>query len=352
MVAAARDNTPERILIVMPTWVGDVVMATPVLRALRGHYARAHISTLCSELTAPLLADCPWLDQALPLGRGRDGGVWRLARTLRGERFDMAVVLPNSFRAALLAYLARIPRRVGYDRDGRGMLLTDRLMPLRDTRRFIPVPTVEYYLSIARYLGAAGDDATLQLFTSEADDQRVADLLRDAGVDVRAGARLLLLTPGANYGDAKLWPAERFAAVADQGARTLGLTPAVSGAPGERPILDAVCEAATTPVVDLPALGVDLKLLKSVLRYTAATLTNDTGPRHMAAAMGVPVVTVFGPTDPAWTELDFQHERQLVAGVFCQPCQLKRCPIDHRCMTAVSVDDVFEQVRHVLQEVA
>jgi heptosyltransferase-2 len=258
------------------------------------------------------------------------------------------VLLPNSFRTALVVRMAAIPRRVGYDRDGRGFLLTDRLLPRRTMGRFVPVPTRDYYLGLARYLGAEAPDPAMQLFTRPEDDARADDLLRRGGFDPLGGRQLVLINPGANFGDAKIWYAERFAAVADRCAREWGAAVAVTGAPKERKILDSVVAATREPIMDLTRLGLDLSLLKSVVRRASLMVTNDTGPRHIAAALGIPVVTIFGPTDPAWTEIDFAAERKVSVPVFCGPCQKKKCPLDHRCMKLVTPEMVFEQAAGLL----
>ncbi len=348
-------SSAQRLLAVMPSWVGDTVMATPTLRTIRGLYPQAQITALVRSNVRPILDACPWVDRIVTVRPRRKGlldgrrvGLVPLARRLAAGRFDTAVLLPNSFRVALLMRMAGIQRRVGYDRDGRGFLLTDRLLARREQGRFIPVPTRDYYLGIARYLGASDPDPQLQLFTRPQHDAQADQLLAQAGYSPTDSRRLILMCPGASYGDAKLWYPDRFAAVAQQCVKQLRAAVAITGAPHERPIIDRVRRASRVPIIDLPKLGIDLVLLKSVLRRSDTMITNDTGPRHMAAAFGVPVVTIFGPTDPAWTRIDFAHERQVRVDVFCGPCQKKKCPLDHRCMTQISPTMVFEQVDQLI----
>ncbi len=348
----------SRLLVVMPTWLGDCVMATPTLRALRGLYPQAHIAALVSDVMLPALDACPWLNELIPWDRKATrslAGLWRKARELKRYGFDAAVLLPNSLRSAAIVRLAGIPSRIGYARDGRGWLLADRLQPLRKDGKHVPVSTLQYYLDIARHLGATDPSPSMELFTQADDDERAARLLTGdtpgSGLDERRP--IVLLTPGANFGDAKLWLTDRFAAVADRLHDECGVTVAISGAPGERAILDEVLAAAKSPIIDLAARGIDLKLLKSVVKQCHLVVTNDTGPRHLAAAMGVPVVTVFGPTDPAWTVIDFADERQVMVDVECGPCQQKKCPLSgtadfHQCMTGVSVDMVVDRCVELL----
>lgn len=347
MSSAAPPN-PQRILVVMPTWLGDVVMATPTLRALRSRFPDAHITALLGASLLPILDACPWMDAVISPPKS-SSSQWlkstrqplATARTLREHRFDLAVLLPNSFKSALTVALAGIPRRIGYARDGRSWLLTDQLTPARRGRKYLPVPTLRYYLAIAEKLGAPAADRQLALFTTPDDDRRAADLLQAVGVDP-LGQGLAIIAPGAKFGDAKMWPPERFAAVADLLQQRHNLAVAVSGAPGERAILDHVIASAKAPIIDLPARSVDLKLLKSIVKLSKVVICNDSGLRHVAAALGKPVVTIFGPTDPAWTVLDQVVERQIQVPVDCGPCQLKRCPLDHRCMTRITPERVSQ----------
>ncbi len=355
MVKVEQYDSAGRLLVVMPSWLGDTVMATPTLHALRQVYPSAQITALIRSNIRPILDGCPWVDRVVTIRPGRRGrqngrrsGMVSVARRLATGGFDTAVLLPNSFRAALLARMAGIPRRVGYDRDGRGFLLTDRLLPRRDKGGFVPVSTRDYYLGIARYLGAVNPDPAMRLFTRSQHERRLGELLEEAGCPWPPSRPLVLICPGANYGDAKIWYPDRYAQVADRCVRELDAVVAVAGAPGERAIIDHVLAAAQVPMIDLQRLGVDLNLLKCVVRRSSVVVTNDTGPRHMAAALGVPVVAIFGPTDPAWTRIDFASERQVSVDVFCGPCQKKRCPLDHRCMTQISAEMVFDKAAQLI----
>ena len=324
----------RRLLVVMPTWFGDCLMATPTLRALRELYPDAHLAALVRDTLVPLIEDLPTLDRVIPLvKKGPGGGTLKNAKRLGQEGFDTAVLLPNSFRSAALAAAAGIPRRVGYERDGRGVLLTDRLIPRRRGRAFVPVATLEYYLNLARYLGADDPDPAMQVATRPEDDARAAELLEKAG-----DRRIILMNPGSEKPE-KRWPAERFAALADRCTERLGVAVAVTGSPEERTILAAVTGEVRGPVIDLPKGGMNLRLLKSVMKRVDCLVTNDTGPRHLAAACGTPVVTLFGPTAPAWTEMGFERERKVVAGE----------TDDVDAMRRIGIDEVFGHVEALLQ---
>ncbi|XAL99400.1 lipopolysaccharide heptosyltransferase II [Phycisphaeraceae bacterium D3-23] len=338
-------NTPsENLLVVMPTWLGDCVMATPTLRALRGRYPDARITALVRHDIRPILDGLDSVDRILSVRqRDKDGSKKKtrrrrslvaLARRLSKGGFDTAVLLPNSFKSAALVSVAAIPRRVGYDRDGRGMLLTDRLIPRRHRGKFLPVSTLDYYLGLARYLGAEDTDHAMELATRPESDEAALKKLRGAGFDPDQG-ELLLINPGAQKA-MKRWPAERFGALVDTTAERLGLTPAVTGSPAEREVLDAVIAAAKTPVLDLPKLGMDLHRLKSVVKMSRLMVTNDTGPRHIAAAFDTPVVTLFGPTTPQWTQIGFEDEVQVTPA--------SRSASEPATMEQITVEQVVDAV--------
>ncbi|MEL7087284.1 MAG: lipopolysaccharide heptosyltransferase II [Planctomycetota bacterium] len=335
MAKTDQHQPAERLLVVMPTWFGDCLMATPVLRTLRRLWPEAHVAVLIRGGLAELAEGLPAVDEIIPVLKGRGSSTLGIARRLRAYHFDTAVLLPNSFRAASIAAMAGIPRRVGYDRDGRGLLLTHRLLAPRDDRGFKPVPLVAYYLSIAHYLGAtpAAGDHRMEVATRPEDDRRAEGLLAPA-----KGRPVVLLNPGSERED-KRWPAERFAQLAARCSNELGCAVAVTGSPAERGVLARVTGAATTTIIDLPKAGMNVRLLKSVTQLSALVVTNDTGPRHLAAACGTPVVTLFGPTTPDWTEIGFDLERQITASDAGQPDSMRQ----------IRVDEVFARVRELME---
>ncbi|MEM7576572.1 MAG: glycosyltransferase family 9 protein, partial [Planctomycetota bacterium] len=242
----------------------------------------------------------------------------------------------NSFRWAWVAWRAGIPKRIGYARDGRGAMLTDRLVPRRVGTRFLEVPTLEYYLQLARFLGAQGKDAAMRLPVDDAADRNAQRLLECA-----ESRPIALLNPGAQKPE-KRWPAERFAALADRCVDQLGLAVAVTGSPAERAIVDAVCDAADAEMMNLPKLGVDLSTLKAIVQRAAVLITNDTGPRHLAAAVNTPVVTLFGPTTPAWTEIDFPFERIVTATPDASPGPMGNISVDAVFAATVELIDAVQ----------
>lgn len=341
-------SEPSRILIVQPNWVGDAVMATPLLRAMRERFPQAHIAYLLRRYVKPLYTGMPWTDQLITYRTGktkaRTGkGIFDLAARLRAGKFDLAVLLPNSFRSALVCKMAGIDRIVGYERDGRGFLLSDKLLPIKERGKFVPTPIVKTYMGIGAYLGCTSRDRTLRLFVTPGEREDARAVFQRAGLDPdlerpadRGQPPLVVLNPGAQYGAAKCWLPEYFAEVGDRLISEHGATVLISAAPRERRIVEAIQRHMRHAAVDLSSHGMSLGALKEIVRRCDLMITNDTGPRHIAAAFDVPVVTIFGPTFPQWTEIDFPKERQVSVKVFCGPCQKKTCPLDHRCMTRVT----------------
>lgn len=338
---------PRHILVVLPNWVGDVVLATPSLMALRRRYPAARIGYLARAYVADVLSGCSWHDELLhwPDARGA-GGLWNLVCELRRRAFDCAILLPNSFRSALAVWLARIPRRIGYARDARGWMLTDRIDPPRDGRRFAAISMLDYYHRLFERADCGDVGRRLSLSYDPQDAERL-----EARVPPQTDNRpLVVLNPGGAYGTAKLWPAERFAALAERLVAEFGARVLVTGTPGERSIGETIAGCSRVPLETYfdPPLG--LGPLKALIERADLLVTNDTGPRHFAIAFGVSVVTIFGPTDPAWTETHFADERKVSLSLDCQPCQEKICPLGHtNCMRQLEVDAVFAAARDLLQ---
>jgi heptosyltransferase-2 len=352
--------SPRKILVVQPSWVGDAVMATPMLRALRELYPEAEISYLLRRYVKEVFTGMPWADRLITYRTGKTQaragkGLFDLAARLRSAKFDLAVLLPNSFKTALLCKMAGIKKVVGYDRDGRGFLLSDKLLPVKERGKFVPSPIVKYYLGLSQYLGSKNRDLSLKLFVTETERRDAEAVLTRANLSTalerpasQGQAPLILLNPGAQYGAAKCWLPEHFAALGDQLVEDLGATIVISASPKERRIVEAIRNRMKHAPVDLSQHGLTLGALKEIVRRCDLMITNDTGPRHIAAAMDVPVVTVFGPTHPEWTEIYYTKERQVAVKVFCGPCQKKTCPLDHRCMTRITPAMVFAAANQLL----
>jgi heptosyltransferase-2 len=340
-------DAPRRILVRIPTWVGDAVMATPVLRALRAAHPEAEIVAEARPVLEDLLRGLTSFDRFLPDSRAGLGGLVERTRRLRRAGFDWAVLLPDSQRAVLAPALAGIPRRAGYARDAvRRLLLTDALpVPRRDGKR-IAVPMTERYLRITRALGVPDRGQELELHVDDGARQRVRALLTSHGVG--AEEPVVLVTPGANFGGSKLWPTAHFAAACDGLRRRLGLRAVLSPGPAEQAIAREIAERSREDTIALVDPSPGLEELKALVERSRLVLTNDTGPRHVAVALDRPAVVLMGPTDPAITHQHMERQRVLREEVDCSPCQLKTCPIDHRCMTRLQPERAVEAAEALL----
>ena len=335
----------RRILVRQVNWLGDAVLTLPTLEALRRRFPGAELALLARGWVGGLFTGHPAVGRVIELPAGGALGLagrWQLARALRAQGFDLAVVLPNSFDAALTPWLAGIGRRVGYGTDGRGWLLTD---PLPCPRRAQGRHQAERYLDLARALGAQGS-AELQLPVPARARQQAEALLRGAGI--AAGEAVLAVSPGSIYGRAKRWPAERFATVADALVERRRARVILVGSAREGAILAEVAARMRQPCVNL-AGRTDLPGLAGVLARARLLLANDSGAMHVAAAVGTPVVAVFGPTDADATGPLGGAHRILREPVPCSPCLLRECPIDHRCMRRLGAERVLQEVLDVFE---
>ncbi len=345
---------PKRIVVFMPTWVGDVVMATPALRALRNRFANAHIALLTKSNTVAVLEPGTWMDEIITWPKATAKlAKWfepfSVGRSLRASGFDWAVLLSNSFRSALTAKVARIGRRIGYDRDGRGWLLTDRIPPRRVGRTFEVVSTVDYFNELIATLDCEKPTQQMELAVDERDADVVESRLREWGI--ADSHPLVVVNPGASFGPSKLWLPERYGEVADHLVRKNGASVVVTFGPGERELALKVCDAMTSKahLVDDPPGTIGQ--LKALIKRCDVLLNNDTGPRHFAKAFGRNVVTVFGSTHIEWTQTDYANERSVRIEVDCGPCQKKICPLGHhKCMTGVSSEMVYDAAAELLDQ--
>jgi heptosyltransferase-2 len=329
-----------RLMVRMPNWIGDAVMATPALGALRRAFPAAQLTVVANPLVAELFAVHPDCDRVIRFDkRGAHhgaGGFWRFCRELRRERFELAVLLQNAFEAAVMALLAGIPRRAGYRTDGRGFLLSDGV-PAVDKKHGLH--HVDYYLAMLRQLGIACGGRQLHLALTAEEQQWAAATL--------GSGDWLALNPGASYGAAKRWLPERFAAVADSLVSAYGCRIVLTGGPGEAPIGDDIARGMQSPALNL--IGrTSVRQLMAVLARCRLVVTNDSGPMHIAAAFGVPIVAVFGPTDHTTTSPLVDNCRIVRHPVDCAPCLMRECPTDHRCMTGVTAEAVLSASNDLL----
>lgn len=334
-----------KLAVFVPNWIGDVVMATPSLRGIREKFPGVEIVAVLRPYVADVLAGTNLVDRTMthdPRGKNREVRGWSFVRKLRAERFDVAVLFPNSFHSAALAWLSGARRRIGFDRDGRGWLLTDRLPP---RPKSIPHPVIDEYLRIAAYLGCAPLDRHMELTCLPEDEVRFDEFAAQQPVDLRSTA-YIALNPGGAFGSAKHWPTASFAALARRIAVELGHAVLVLCGPAEREQATSIVELAQHPrILSLADAPLSIGLTKAAVKSSKLLVTTDSGPRHFAAPFGVPVVTLFGPTHIAWSETYYSKATHLQIPVDCGPCQKRACPFGHHfCMTDLRVEMVFDAV--------
>lgn len=343
-----------KIVLFCPNWVGDAVMATPAIRAIRCRFPRARIHGLMLRAIAETLEGNPWIDANIvldELSRHRRQRWWQAARRLRKERFDLAVLFPGSFGSAAMAWMGRAKRRVGYDRELRGFLLTDPLPAGWTIAGYPPSPVIDYYLRLAEHLDADVSSRRMELFVNAGDATHADELLsRLASAKTDAGP-LVLLNPGSAFGPAKRWSVDSFAELArrlvdQERARVLVLC-----GPAERELASAIASGSERGqrVASLAEEDVSIGLAKALVQRSRLLVTTDSGPRHFAPAFGVPVVSLFGPTHIRWTETYYEGEIKLQHKLPCGPCQQRVCPEGHhRCMKELGVDEVHDAARQAL----
>jgi lipopolysaccharide heptosyltransferase II len=330
----------NRLVLFAPNWLGDAVMALPAIADVRRALPDAFVAVAARPSIAPLFALVPGIDgvTALETPRGmRSVSAWReIGRELKDGGFDTAILFPNSYRAALVAARAGIPERWGYRTDWRGYLLT------RPVAAPSGVHQVDYYRRLVEALGFPNGSADPVLRIDEAVRARSAALLTEAGWDGKAP--LVALAPGAAYGGAKRWPPASFGELATALAGD-GVTSVLVGSAADQATgAEVLAAAPATPVVNL--IGrTDLAGLAGVFAHCRAVVSNDSGAMHVAAAVGVHVTALFGPTRENETAPRSANVELLIHPVWCRPCMLRECPIDHQCMRGIGVDRVFRSAR-------
>jgi len=338
----------SKVLVRATNWLGDAVMSLPAIRTIRQVFPHAHIAVLARPWVVDLYAREKSIDRviAYPALQGLRARREFAAR-LRVQRFDGAILLQNAFDAALIAWLAGIPERIGYRRDGRGLLLT-RAIPVPEPGD-IPRHERFYYLELLRRAGMIEHfPSCLDIRLDGIEEARQAGVahLRALGID----GPVIGLSPGAAYGNAKRWLPERFAGTAAQ----LGHTVLVFGSQAERPLCEEAAGFLRRDGVAARNLAGETTLREFIDLAAACRLllTNDSGAMHVASALGVPTVAVFGATDDTTTGPTGPLARVVREHAECSPCLLRECPIDHRCMTRVTSQRVARVALELLEESA
>lgn len=336
-----------KILIRGTNWIGDAVMTIPALRELNRVFPDSHLTLYMRPWAEGIFRDADFVDEILTFEKKKKHSLGELreeADLLRREKFDLAILLTNSFESALVTKLARIPRRIGFNKDLRGLLLTDPIaVPEWKGRNH----EVYYYLALAaeterRILGRetipiGEPDIRLDVSGKRLHDARKS--LDAAGADLLKP--VVALGVGSTNSRAKRWPADRFAALSDRLQNEIQANVLIVGSPDETDVADAVTKAASQPIIDL-AGKTSLAEVTAILSVCDLFISNDMGLAHVAAATGTETLVIFGPTNDVTTRPFGENSTVVRHNVECSPCMLRDCPIDHRCMTRISVERIFD----------
>jgi len=344
---SAIDRRVRRLLIRSTNWIGDAVMTTPAVRAIREAFPGARIAMLAKPWVVPVFEESLHVDDLLIFdAEGRHhglAGVFRLARDLKSLDFDAAILLQNAFEAALITWLAGIPRRIGFDTDARRLLLTD---PVRCTPAIKTMHQTGYYLRILRGIGVAAEDQRLHLTIGTRNRLGVEKILNDVNVSGRE--HLVGINPSATFGPAKQWFPDRFAELGDRLSEAMNATVLIFGGPGDRALGRHIARMMKNRAVDLSGrttLGEAMALIDRCRVF----VTNDSGLMHVAAALDTPLVAVFGSTNSATTSPYSRRSRIVRVSIDCSPCMKPVCPLGHmNCMSGVSVDRVYQAVKDLM----
>ena len=354
----------RKILVRAPNWVGDVVMATPSFRCIRENFGDSHITLLIKKNLSGIISGSPWFDEVIELEPLRKKNTYRffplpqkvfngsiksylsLIHKLRQERFDLGLLFPNSFSSAFTVWLSGVKKRVGYSRDTRSLLLTDSIDRLSENGKFRPTYMADYYLRLCTQIGCKVNSKELELFITGESEDVANKLFKKYNIDKKP---FILINPGASYGSSKCWTAEGFARTADMLTDIIDCSIVLTCGPGETRLADEIEKFSKKGLINLSKESIFLDILKVLVKRCTLLVTVDSGPRHFAVALKRPVVVLMGPTDPRYTESEYEIGNVIREDVDCSPCHLKTCPTDHRCMTMISPEKVTQACMDLLE---
>jgi len=340
-------NCIRTILIRGTNWVGDALMTTPAVAAIRRNFREARISMLIVPWVMDIFAHNPYIDEVIPYFReGRHKGIrgkMVLVKELRERKFDLSILLQNAFEAALLAWGARIPRRAGYNTDVRGLLLTH-VVAMRP--EYKKVHQTQYYLNMARGLGLEAPDMEMFLHVPDEYTTQVSSRLKEYGYE---GRPLIVLAPGATYGSAKMWPGTRYGLLAAEVVRYCGARLVILGSVKEKGVGDSIVESVGKDTAVNLCGETSVLEAAAWIKQAALFISNDSGLMHVAAALSKPQLAIFGPTDRITTGPRNSKARIIYHETSCAPCLKVHCPVDHRCMERITVDEVFQAACQMLE---
>jgi heptosyltransferase-2 len=337
----------RRIVIRSTNWIGDAIMTTPAVRSIRKNFPHAHITLLAKPWVMPVFQYSPYIDDIMHYDAngchsGLQGKI-QLIKDISARQFDTAILLQNAIEAAILTFCARIDRRIGFNTDARGMLLTHAVPISKDIKR---IHQTQYYVKMLELAGIQNAGLNLELFIGTQDRVSAYRFLKE--INSSPEIRWIGLNPSATYGTAKQWFPQRFAQLADRIAKEYHAGILIFGGPKDRELGEQVCEIMQMPAVNM-AGQTTLGMAMALIQQCHAFITNDSGLMHIACALQTPLVAIFGSTNPITTGPIGPNSHIVQVETPCSPCLLTECPEKHHiCMDGVSVDMVYRKVEELL----
>lgn len=340
------DFCPQNIIVRMPNWVGDMVMATPVLTDVRKKFPNSRLTAMCRSPICDLLAEDPEIDELFCFskssGFSRRIEKRNIIEKLRAGKYDLGILLTHSFSSAWWFWQGKVTRRLGYDCNGRKFLLTESIPMPADVQSQHLVLT---YKMLLAPLGIPVSNTPPRIFLTEQEIGQAMTLLRQHGVQDKH--RLVGINPGATYGSAKCWLPERFREITQKLLEDPNLFVIYFGDIATAMLVKEICQGLSPRVINLAGLT-SLRELASLIHLCDVLLTNDSGPMHIAAALETPIIALFGSTSEVVTG-PYRNAKVIHKHVECSPCYQRTCPIDFRCMKKIEADEVLQEILQALQ---
>lgn len=329
-----------KILLRSPNWIGDAVLSTSALSYLREKVSEAHITVLAKDWVRDIFLHHPSVDKTISFNRVRVA----LIRDIRRAEYNTGILFTNSFSSAFPFFTARIKRRVGYDTNARGFLLTERIPVPEDLEK---IHQRDYYLHLVRILVPGDEVPEAQLYLAREEEEKASSILESVGI--KGDRKIVGINPGASYGPSKRWPQEKFASLARGIIEKYKAEILIFGNRSEEKLGEVLIKGIEKDAVNL--IGrTTLRELMALVKRCSLFITNDTGPMHIASALNVPVVAIFGPTDPVRTS-PLGVSTVIRKEVNCSPCRYRSCPLNHECMERITVEEVLESTgKYLLTE--
>lgn len=341
-----KDYKPEKIIVRMPNWIGDLVMATPILTDLRKAYPNAHITAMCRTPISDLLREDRAIDELFTFSKvnnfGRRNERRDIILKLKEGKYDLGVLLTHSFSSAWWFWLGNVKRRIGYKGNGRGLLLTDKMsLPANVHEQHL----VETYKMLLEPLGIPLSQTRPHIDLTDAEISDAKTILKQRGIT--SNNIVIGINPGATYGSAKCWLPERFREVTERLIKFDKVRVIYFGDQSSIPLVKEICQGFPS-VVNLAGVTT-IRELAAIIKECQVILTNDSGPMHLAVAVGTPLVALFGSTNETATG-PYKTGTVIHKHVSCSPCYKRVCPIDFRCMKQIETDEVYNEIMRTLKE--